>query len=197
MLFQPSARETQLISRRSLMASLAAVPLLGQRGLAATPDLPETEDNIEGPFYKAGAPERADLIDRGMRGTPLIVSGRVFSTTGEPLASAVLDVWQANSEGEYDNKGYTLRGRLIADKDGNYRLRTIVPKYYKAGETIRPSHIHIKLSARAHPTLTTQLYFKGAPYNYIDPDVRPSLMLTPRDDRDAKQARFDFVLRHA
>jgi protocatechuate 3,4-dioxygenase beta subunit len=197
MLMQPTMRETQLISRRSLFAVLGAVPLLRHESLAATPELPETEDNIEGPFYKAGAPERADLIDKGMPGTPLIVTGRVFSTTGEPLAAALLDFWQANAEGEYDNQGFRLRGRFAADNNGNYRVRTIVPKYYKAGNAIRPSHIHVKLSAPGFPLLTTQLYFKGAPYNYVDSDVRPSLMLTPRDDRDAKQAQFDFVLRHA
>ena len=197
MLIQPTKREIHLISRRSLFAVLGAVPLLRYEVLAATPELPETEDNIEGPFYKPGAPERADLIDKGMPGTPLIVTGRVLSTTGEPLASALLDVWQASAEGEYDNQGFRLRGKLLADKNGNYRLRTIVPKFYKAGDAIRPSHIHIKLSAPGHPLLTTQLYFKGAPYNYVDSDVRPSLMLTPRDDRDAKQAQFNFVLRHA
>ena len=197
MLIQPTKREIQLISRRSVLTGLAVLPLLRYEVLASTPEQPETEDNIEGPYYKPGAPERADLIDKGMPGTPLIVTGRVYSTTGEPLAAALLDVWQANAEGEYDNKGFRLRGRFTADKNGNYRLRTIVPKYYKAGDAIRPAHIHIKVSAPSHPLLTTQLYFKGAEYNYIDSDVRPSLMLTPRDERDAKQAQFDFVLRHA
>lgn len=197
MLIQPARRETQLLSRRHLCAAFGAIPLLSHDLLAATEELPETEDNVEGPFYKAGAPERADLIDKGMPGTPLTVGGRVFSTTGEPLAGALLDVWQANSEGEYDNQGFTLRGRLLAGKDGSYRFHTIVPKFYRAGETIRPSHIHLKVSAPGHPLLTTQLYFKSAPYNYSDPDVRPSLMLTPLDGTDGKSAQFDFVLRHA
>jgi protocatechuate 3,4-dioxygenase beta subunit len=196
MLIQPTKREIGVISRRRVLAGLGGLALVRFEMFGATPEQPETEDNIEGPYYKAGAPERADLIEKGMAGAPLIVTGRVYSTSGEPLAAALLDVWQANAEGEYDNQGFRLRGRFTADKNGNYRLRTIVPKYYKAGDAIRPAHIHIKLSAPGHPLLTTQLYFKDAEYNYIDSDVRPSLMLTPRDEQDAKKAQFDFVLRH-
>jgi protocatechuate 3,4-dioxygenase beta subunit len=186
------------LGRRELLTAFAAPVLLGRATLlAATLELPETEDNIEGPYYKAGAPERADLIARGMRGVPLLLEGRVLSTHGTPLRGAILDFWQANAEGEYDNQGFTLRGRFETSRDGGYRLRTIVPRYYKAGNTIRPSHIHVKVSAPGSPLLTTQLYFRGAPYNYDDPEVRPALMLDPHAAAAGKQARFDFVLRHA
>src|SRR6266542_4488391 len=104
------------LKRREVLAAFA-VPMLGPIVgkvplLAATLDLPETEDNIEGPYYKAGAPERADLVASGMKGVPLIVEGRVLSTRGEPLPGAILDFWQANADGEYDNQGFTLRGRM-------------------------------------------------------------------------------------
>ena len=30
----------------------------------------------------------------------------------QPIKGAILDVWQVNSTGEYDNEGFTLRGKL-------------------------------------------------------------------------------------
>ncbi|MBI1897118.1 MAG: hypothetical protein HYZ57_00800 [Acidobacteria bacterium] len=116
---------------------------------------------------------------------------------GEPAAGAVLDVWQASSEGQYDNTGYTLRGIIQADERGVYRLKTVVPRYYKAGSIIRPAHIHFKLRATGCKELTTQLYFKGDPYNSSDQWVRASLMIDPQGDAAAKRAKFDFVLHTA
>lgn len=198
---QPTAREISKVARRRLlrMSAIGAAALLCGDVLLATPDVPETEDNIEGPFYKPGAPDRSVLVEPGMRGTRLTVSGRVLSTRGAPLAAALLDVWQADTQGQYDNEGFRLRGRLYADDAGNYRLQTILPRYYRAGRTTRPSHIHLKVSAPGFPLLTTQLYFKGDPYNSIDRNVRTSLMLSPTDARNGngKAARFDFVLRAA
>ena len=52
--------------------------------LSGTPEFIETEDNQEGPFYKAGAPQRASLGDK-LPGTPFELTGRVFNTKGVPL----------------------------------------------------------------------------------------------------------------
>ena len=157
----------------------------------------ETEDNIEGPYYKAGAPERSALIEPGMKGTPLIVSGRVLDTDCRPLAHAVLDVWQCDAEGVYDNKGYTLRGKVHADKKGRYELRTILPPPYKVSETrSRPAHIHLKLSGPGTKVLTTQLYFEGDRWNAVDTAYRKSLTIAPREGRNgSRTASYDFRLK--
>src|SRR5262245_6402844 len=55
----------------------------------------ETEDNIEGPYYRRGAPMRADLA-KGLPGTVLAISGKVTGVDCKPLAGAVLDVWHAD-----------------------------------------------------------------------------------------------------
>ena len=191
-----SAQGTQLrhYTRRSLIFSTAA--LLSLPSYAETPEVCETEDNQEGPFYKPGAPLRSDLRVQGMSGVPFTLTGRVFNTAGVPVGGALLDVWHADDKGEYDNKGFTLRGRLKTDDAGRYKLLTIMPKFYKAGDTIRPAHIHLKVQGEGTPLLTTQLYFKGDPYNYSDASVRPSLILVPQEDRNrGKSASFDFVLR--
>ncbi|MBX3224813.1 MAG: hypothetical protein KF795_30135 [Labilithrix sp.] len=162
----------------------------------------ETAANIEGPYYRAGVPERADLTDAGMPGVPLEIAGRVTtSDCTTALANVELDVWQANHSGHYDNDGsmppgrVLLRGRLRTDADGRYRVKTIVPGRYLNGAQYRPAHVHVKLRAQGHALLTTQLYFPDDPFNEVDPFIHRSLvMAVERKDR-LLLARYDFVLR--
>jgi len=168
----------------------------GTGGRPPTPECAETEDNIEGPFYKAGAPDKTSLYEAGMPGTRLTISGQVFGLDGcEALAGAVLDVWQADDAAVYDGAGYKLRGKLHPDADGKYVLETIIPGHYLNGAQYRPAHVHVKASAPGHVLLTTQLYFEGDPYNDIDPFIKPELIMTLSDGPNGeKLATFDFVL---
>lgn len=193
------------LSRRVLLRRLAwgalGWPLLARVGLApnpvlaATAEVLETEDNMEGPFYKPGAPIRSVLLESGMKGTPLTITGRVLDTHGRPLRGALLDIWHADATGAYDNQGYHLRGRLHTDENGRYLLRTVKPAAYGAPTDKRPAHIHVKASFERGPILTTQLYFKGDPWNRQDPGVRPSLIMSPHREADGLKAQFDFVIK--
>jgi protocatechuate 3,4-dioxygenase beta subunit len=153
-----------------------------------------TEDNIEGPFFKAGAPYRSALASPGDEGERLDVAGVVRSIDCRPLAGVEMEIWQANSRGEYDLEGFRYRGRLRTIGDGAFQLATIVPGHYLNGRRYRPAHIHVKLSAPGHRSLTTQLYFEGDPYNRGDDFIRPSLIMQPRKTYTVTHARFDFVL---
>ena len=192
-----------LSRRRFLLGTLLSpslIPLLQvseapAQHLAATEESLETENNWEGPFYKPGAPVRSLLLEPGMAGTPLTVTGRVLDTNGRPLKGALLDIWHADHTGAYDNTGFRLRGRLYTGDDGRYALRTIKPLHYGAPDDMRPSHIHVKASVENSPIVTTQLYFKGDPWNRHDPDVRPTLIMSPRPVSDGLAAQFDFVLK--
>ncbi len=163
--------------------------------LEPTPQCLETETNALGPFYRAGAPVRSNLVEPGMAGTLLTVSGRVLSTGCAPVGAALIDVWQADDAGAYDNVGYTLRGQFNADASGHYVIETIVPGRYLNGATYRPSHIHVRVSAPGSALLTTQLYFTGDPFNALDGLFRPSLAMTLADTAaGGKVGSFDFVL---
>lgn len=196
---EPTAEEILSIARRQFLrkAGLGVTAFMLGAPLNATPECVETEDNIEGPFYKPGAPERSTLVEPGMPGTRLTVSGRVLSVNCQPLAGALFDVWQADDSGQYDLQGFTLRARFSPHKSGTYRFETIIPKHYRIGGSrmYRPAHIHVKVSAPGIPLLTTQLYFPNDPYNAVDPAFRPSLVITPKDAAGGKTAHFDFVLR--
>jgi protocatechuate 3,4-dioxygenase beta subunit len=159
----------------------------------ATPacdDADPTHENVEGPFYSDGAPERTNLRD-GVSGTNLTVTGQVVDTNCEPIPGAILDFWQADDNGQYDNTGYTLRGWQRADSDGRYTLETIRPRFYQG----RTAHIHVKVQAsESAPILTTQLFFPGEPMNDSDALFDSALLMDVSDGADGQNATFDFVL---
>ncbi len=154
-------------------------------------ELEPTVSNAEGPYYKSGAPERTVLVESGMPGTRLLLTGQVLTTDCRPVAGAQLDFWQADDRGEYDNVGYILRGRQVADEMGRYRLETILPGRYPG----RPPHIHVKVNAPGGPVSTTQIYFEGEPGNESDGLVQSSLIVPLTDMAEGgRAATFNFVL---
>src|ERR1043166_8426606 len=63
-----------------------------------------TEDNILGPYHRPNAPFRGKITAPLEPGTILLISGRVWGfDTRRPLANTVIDIWQANADGRYDN----------------------------------------------------------------------------------------------
>ena len=188
---------TILTRRRTLQAA----PLIGlallQSGTARAADLASTpscgEDhhptsaNDEGPFFKPSSPRRASLLEAGMPGDKLQISGFVLNAACKPIADAVLDFWHADHEGVYDNTGFRLRGHQLTDKNGGFRLETILPGLYPG----RTRHIHVKAAAPGGKILTTQLYFPNERFNARDGLFRPDLVVTMDG---AASGRFDSVL---
>jgi len=190
-------------SRRQILATgasaaiglvLAADDGLAQ-ALSPTPachdgDVP-TRPEIEGPFFKPASPLRGDLREPGMAGRPAELAGFVLTRSCRPVAGALIELWHADDQGEYDNKGFRLRGHLFADAKGHYAFKTIVPGLYPG----RTRHFHIKVQAAAEsPVLTTQLYFPDEPRNLADDFFHPELVMRVAAADDALRARFDVVL---
>src|SRR2546422_530412 len=149
-----------------------------------------TPSVTEGPFYKSGSPQRASLLEPGMAGTKLVITGQIFSKSCRPVAGAWLDFWQADARGAYDNAGYRLRGHQFTDSAGRYILESVMPGEYPG----RTPHIHVKVMAPNRPVLTTQLYFAGAAQNQSDALFRPELLLQIHDTATGKAATFNFEL---
>lgn len=133
-----------------------------------------TTGSTEGPFFTAGSPERASLVTAGMEGTRILLVGFVQTRSCKPVAGAKVDIWQANAKGEYDNSGYTLRGHVRTDANGQYRIETIVPARYPG----RTPHIHVKVEPPGGRVLTTQVYLPNEPSNASDSIFRQDLVLT-------------------
>ena len=172
--------------------SLDAVAATGE--LEPTPACADTDDitpaQTAGPFFKPRSPERRSLLEPGIQGTRIVLEGIVRSTKCKPISSALVDFWQADGNGAYDNAGFRLRGHQFADGAGRYRLETVVPGVYPG----RTRHFHVRVQAPNRPALTTQLYFPGEPENKRDFIFNPKLVIALRGSAGAKAANFDFVL---
>ena len=149
-----------------------------------------TPEVTEGPYFKSGSPERASLLDAGISGTQLVLSGFVFAPDCKSISHALLDFWQADSKGNYDNAGYMLRGHQFTDAAGRYQLTTVVPGLYPG----RTEHIHVKAQAPNGPLLTTQLYFPGVTENAGDSFFDARLLLNVQNAPNGLAASFDFVV---
>ncbi|MFI9423189.1 carbohydrate-binding protein [Streptomyces achromogenes] len=192
---------------RAALAATAAIPLALAGGpalartLAASGTEPQltppcddgddpTPEQIEGPYFKPHSPERTSLLEPGVPGTRLTVSGYVFGRACRPLSGVLLDFWQADDNGAYDNTGFRFRGHQYTDSRGAFALTTIVPGLYPG----RTRHLHVKVQAPNRPVLTTQLYFPNEPRNNTDTIFDPRLLMTVRDGNGGREAAFDFVL---
>ena len=151
-----------------------------------------TPRTIEGPLYVAGAPEAEGFarLDDGSddgKGEVLIMHGQVRDVDGTPVPGAKVEVWHANTLGNYSyfdktQSDFNLRRTIHADAEGRYAFRSIVPVGYACPpggstegvlKTIgrhgnRPAHIHFFVSAHDHRHLTTQINIDGDPYLHDD-----------------------------
>jgi protocatechuate 3,4-dioxygenase beta subunit len=170
-------------TRRRLLGAALLVPL---EGLAQTCGV-ITPRQTEGPFFTPNSPLRASLVEAGTKAPRMLVSGRVLSPQCQPVANALVDLWHADEEGAYDNRGYRYRGHQFTDREGSYRFETIVPALYPG----RARHYHVKVQAKGGRVLTTQLYFPGDPGNRRDGLYRPELELKTSNKAEGA---FDFVV---
>lgn len=148
-----------------------------------------TPPQMEGPYFKPGSPQRTSMVSDGA-GTRLTITGYVFGLACVPIANVLLDFWQADNAGAYDNRTYRFRGHQYTNAQGAFSLTTIVPGLYPG----RTRHIHVKAQAPGRPILTTQLYFPGEPRNNTDSLYDPRLLMAVRTVGGAREASFDFVL---
>jgi len=171
-----------MIERRAFLVAALSLPF-GVRGQAKCGEA--TPEDIEGPFYKAGAPARASLVEPAAKAEKLVLSGVVRSTDCRLLPGVTLDFWHADAAGSYDNSGYRYRGVVTTDAGGGYRLETNLPPPYMG----RPRHIHVKLRRSGGKVLTTQLYFPGESRG-----ADKALVVRLERRGGVQMASYDFVL---
>ena len=146
-----------------------------------------SQTTVLGPFYVGEhkpTPNGSD-ISQGISGEPMFVRSRVTGLAGQPLAGAEIDVWHADDDGFYDSQkpsyeaqGPSLRARFVADADGRFSFRTILPCSYPiptdgpVGELIsatnrhpmRPAHVHFLVKAQGFEPLVTHVFIEGDKY---------------------------------
>jgi protocatechuate 3,4-dioxygenase beta subunit len=178
------------------LAALAGSDLLSEPVLAATPELADADDEptpalTEGPYFTPSSPKRKSIVPAGAAGTRLTLTGRVLRTNGRPVPNALVDWWQCDARGVYDNSGYRFRGHQFTDAQGRWTLNTVVPGIYPG----RTRHLHVKVQAPRRRVLTTQLFFPGVAANRSDGIYTAECLISGwRLAQGRRHGRFDFVL---
>ena len=204
------------ISRRSMLAAGAGI---AATAVSATVLGGVTPANPEGPFYPSHKQADKDtdltLIEghtEHAEGEVIRVTGRVLDEEGQPVAGALVDIWQANARGRYQHEddpatapldpNFQGWGMVKTDVDGYYSFTTIKPGAYAVqSDWRRPPHIHFKVSRRGYHELTTQMYFANEPLNAkdklflsVDADARDMLVVDFREQDGVPQGDFPIVL---
>jgi protocatechuate 3,4-dioxygenase beta subunit len=126
-----------------------------------------SERDALGPFYEGGAPMRTMIALPTEPGDRLLVQGTLVDVADcrTPLGGYIVDIWQADAEGNYYMAGttdYRLRGRIATGPDGRFSFETIKPGWYMTTAGPRPAHLHARIfTPGGMDRLVTQIYFEG------------------------------------
>src|SRR3984893_4328297 len=177
-----------------------------------------SDSTVLGPFYAGHQRELAQgdsILLREEASEPLVMSGRVTDSEGQPVADALMEVWKTAPNQLYDvQDGNKPQGHLRAsfrtDMAGIYRFRTIMPVSYPipddgpAGQLLaamerhpfRPAHVHFMISAPGYRTLVTHLFFDGDEFLESDAvfGVKPSLVVRPELKEATYTVEYNFGL---
>jgi protocatechuate 3,4-dioxygenase beta subunit len=205
--------------RRAFLGRFALGSLAFAARGAFADQLVRTPQQTEGPFYPDRLPLDTDndLVIVNDALTPAVgevtyLSGRILDERGQPVRSALVEIWQVDGNGVYLHSGSSNRekrdgnfqgfGRFLTGSSGEYLFRTVKPVPYPG----RTAHIHFALKFRSHEKFTTQCYIKGEPRNehdgvfqsIRDPKAKAAVLVpfVPIGGARAGElsARFDIVL---
>jgi protocatechuate 3,4-dioxygenase beta subunit len=221
------------ISRRVLLSAGAgaAAGLVAQKLGADLPSSPEcaeaTAAQTSGPYYPThdrpdGDPDLTQVRGRSGRATGdiIFVRGRVLDQSCQPIAGALVEIWQANTWGRYDHEkdagnprpldpNFQSWAEMTTDAEGRFRFKSIKPGSYPVDDEgwVRPPHIHFRISRRGYHELITQMYFAGEELNDKDrlrgaltPEERDQVTIAfapapPELQSGARLGEFDITLR--
>jgi protocatechuate 3,4-dioxygenase alpha subunit len=139
--------------------------------------------------YDYKALTSADLTVGDPAGEVIRIEGQVLDGDGKPVPDAMIEIWQADGNGNYPsqgaNTGFTGFGRSET-KEG-YAFRTVKPGPVEGREGKQQApHINVGIFARGVlRRMFTRIYFEDEPANATD----PILALVPADRRATLIAR--------
>jgi len=175
-----------------------------------------TSSSILGPFWSPHAPfrERNDTIvrDAAPNGLVTLMHGKVIDLeTKKGIPNAVVDIWQASSNGKYDFQDpdnqtpNNLRGKFRTDADGTYSFYCLRPTAYSLPtdgpswtllqmldrHPMRPAHIHLMITADGYKDVVTQIFPSDDPWLETDTvfAVKDDLVVDFKPSTDPKAER--------
>jgi protocatechuate 3,4-dioxygenase, alpha subunit len=163
--------------------------------------LTATPGQTVGPFFGYALPfERgSELVPPGAPGA-IQLHGTVTDGLGHPVPDALLEIWQADADGNVPDGSGALRrdgwtfsgwGRAATDDEGHYGFTTVLPG---STDSYAAQFISVVIFARGLLNrLFTRIYLPGADDALLSslPADRRSTLIAAREDRGL---RFDVNL---
>ena len=127
------------------------------------------------------------LAPAGVPGERVSIRGRVLDGRGKPVDDALVEIWQADSQGRYGGKRFRGFGRSATDREGAFRFQTLKPgRVPGPGGRLQAPHIAVQVFMRGQlKQLFSRIYFPGEAANAGD----PVLALVPKERRPTLIAR--------
>jgi protocatechuate 3,4-dioxygenase beta subunit len=150
-----------------------------------------TAEMTLGPFFPREFAEGANDLARNAEGERIEITGRVVQADGRALDNLVLEIWQADAHGRYDNPEFLGWGRAATDAEGVYVFRTIKPG---PSEGRAPRINFLLLYSGLMRQLQTVMFFDHAPDPVLDAVKAGRERLVARKEGPGRY-RFDIRLR--
>jgi protocatechuate 3,4-dioxygenase alpha subunit len=176
--------------------------------------LKETPSQTAGPFVHIGTmpaiaglrtnhPGPGNILARdGTLGERIRIEGQIYDGAGALVKDALVELWQANANGQYGSNDFSGFGRAATDfETGLFFFETVKPgaTRYRDGRMQAP-HVSLSIFARGiNIHLQTRLYFSDeAKGNAADPVLQlvggPDLVATLIAKRDADRPLYRFEI---
>jgi len=154
------------------------------------PLVPTAEMTL-GPFFPREFAAGANDLAAGAQGEPIEITGRVVQADGRALDNVVLEIWQADAEGRFDNPAFFGWGRAATDSAGMYFFRTVRPGASRG----RAPHINfLILYSGLMRQLQTVMFFDHTADPVLDAVATGRERLVAKKE-GANRYRFDIRLR--
>ncbi len=161
--------------------------------------LPVTPSQTVGPFLHIGLNwlNTAELAGPDVSGERITIEGRVLDADGNPVPDALIEIWQADAQGQYSSGSerpggsvenrFQCFGRIPTDDNGTFRFITVKPGRVPAPDgTLQAPHIVVTIFMRGLlKHLVSRIYFPDDPAHAED----LVLKLVPAERRRTLVAR--------
>jgi protocatechuate 3,4-dioxygenase alpha subunit len=154
-----------------------------------------TPSQTVGPYLAIGLPwpDGPEVVPEGTPGR-IRLYGKVLDGEGEVVPDALIETWQADANGSFENHEFRGFGRAPTNDDGDWEIFTVKPGAIGDGQA---PHIDVNVFARGMLNrCVTRIYFadfdnSGDPVLATVPEARrDTLLVHPGDDG----YRFDVIL---
>jgi protocatechuate 3,4-dioxygenase, alpha subunit len=151
-----------------------------------------TAEMTLGPFFPREFAEGANDLAQGSSGEIIEITGRVSELDGKALDNVIVEIWQADAAGRFDNPAFPGWGRAATDAQGNYRFRTIRP----GAAPGRAAHVNfLILYSGLMRQLQTVMFFENAADPVLNAVPQPARARVIAQAVNKTCYRFDIRLR--